>query len=380
MSTSLIPGAADADGTGDYVRRKGAAVAAGHYSDFAATRLKISSIGIGTFSGSASDEVDDAIAGIVALALQGGINLIDTAAHYRYGRSASAVGRGLRKALSQGVSRNGVFLVSKGGFLLFPEGRPADFEEWFGREILGRGLGTREELAGLHLMTPAYLRHQIEVSRQALGVATIDAFLVDQPEVQIPVAGKQQLIRRLDKAFVALEEAARDGLIQWYGISSFESFRVPQDHKAFLSLASLHALAEQAAKQVLGEGARHHFAVIELPFNAVMPEGFTRFNQVLEQGNETSTLQAALRCGVFTIASHTLLKGHLARTSLDVLEQAMPRLSPAQRALQFNRSTPGLGAALAGISTPMHLEETLAVLRQPPLPTDAYLSMFQKAD
>lgn len=380
MSTALIPGAADAGGTGDYVRHQGTAVAAGHYSDFAPSRLKISSIGIGTFSGSASDEVDDAIADIVTRALQGGVNLIDTGTHYRYGRSVSAVGRGLRKALSQGVSRNGVFLVSKGGFLLFPGGRPADLDEWFGREIQRRGLGTPEELAGLHLMTPAYLRHQIEVSRQALGVATIDAFLVDQPEVQIPVAGKQELIRRMDNAFVALEEAVRDGLIQWYGISSFESFRVPQDHKAFLSLASLQALAEQAVKQVFGEGTRHHFAVIELPFNAVMPEGFTRFNQVLEQGNEASTLQAALRCGVFTIASHSLLKGHLARTSLDVLEQAMPRLSPAQRALQFNRSTPGLGAALTGISTPTHLDEAMAVLRQPPLPTDVYLSMFQKAE
>ncbi|MHB1951383.1 MAG: aldo/keto reductase [Acidiferrobacteraceae bacterium] len=379
MNPPLIPGAADTQGTRAYMQREGVSAASGHYSDFAAGHLKVSSIGVGTFPGDASDGVDAAITEIVARALEQGINLVDTATHYRYGRSVRAVGRGLRKALSSGVERNGVFLVSKGGFLLFPEGRPDDLEGWFRREIEGRGLGSRDQLAGMHLMTPAYLRHQIEVSREALGIATIDAFLVDQPEVQIPVVGKQELIRRLDKAFVALEEAVREGLVQWYGVSSFDSFRVPQDHKSFLSLASLQALAEQAAKQVAGNGAQHHFAVIELPFNAVMPEGFTRFNQVLDEGGEASTLQAALRCGIFTIASHTLLKGHLARTSLDVLEQAMPRLLLAQRALQFNRSTPGLGAALAGISTPAHLDDALAVLRQPPLPANVYLSMFQKA-
>ena len=34
---------------------------------------------------------------------------------------------------------------------------------------------------------------------------------------------------------------------------------------------------------------------------------------------------------------------------------------PAQRALQFNRSTPGLGTSLVGISSPEHLDDVLAV-------------------
>ncbi len=380
MNAALIEGGAEAAGTATYVREMGAAVAEGHYSDFLDTGLKLSSIGIGTFPGIAADAVDRHIAATVARGLRHGLNLIDTATHYRYGRSARAVGEGVRLALAQGVPRNAMFLISKGGFLLFSSGRPDNFEHWFQREITDQGLGTREELAGIHLITPAHLRYQIDISRAAIGIATLDAFLIDQPEVQIPVAGKQELIRRLNTAFVALEQAVRDGLIRWYGVSSFESFRVPQDHRLFLSLASLEALARQAAKQVFGDRARHHFAIIELPFNAVMPEGFTRFNQVTGQGNEASTLQAALQCGIFTIASHTLFKGHLARTAIDTLEQSMPRLSLAQRALQFNRSTPGLGATLAGISTPVHLDDALSVLRQPLMPRDTYLSMFQKAE
>lgn len=381
MSARPIAGAATAEATGVYMCRQGARCADGHYSDFLDTGIKISSIGIGTFPGAATDAVDAAIADIVARALAGGLNLIDSSAHYRYGRSVRAVGVGVQRALREGVPRSAMFLISKGGFLTFEGGRPPNPVVWFEREIVDRGLGRREDLAAtVHLLTPEYLRHQIDYSRAAMGVETIDAFLIDQPEVQTASIGKQDLIRRLDRAFVAMEQAVRDGLIKWYGVSSFDSFRVPQDDKVFLSLTSLQALAEHAAKDVFGEGARHHFGIVELPFSAVMPEGFTRFNQVTGQGNEASTLQAALQLGLFTMASHTLFKGHLARTPLDALVQAMPRLPAAQQAIQFNRSTPGLGATLVGMSRVTHLDDVLSVARQPLIPRSAYLAMFQKAD
>lgn len=381
MSAALVAGAATADGTAAYVQRQGASFAEGHYSDFLDTGIKISSIGVGTFPGAATDAVDAAIADIVARALAGGLNLVDSSAHYRYGRSVHAVGAGVQRALQAGVPRSAMFLISKGGFLTFEGGRPPNPVVWFEREIVDRGLGRRQDLAAtVHLLTPEYLRYQIDCSRTAMGVETLDAFLIDQPEVQTASIGKQDLIRRLDRAFVAMEQAVRDGLIKWYGVSSFDSFRVPQDDKVFLSLTSLQALAEHAAKDVFGEGARHHFGIVELPFSAVMPEGFTRFNQVTGQGNEASTLQAALQLGLFTVASHTLFKGHLGRTSLDTLMQVMPRLPPAQQAIQFNRSTPGLGATLIGMSNPAHLDDVLAVGRQPLIPRAAYLAMFQKAE
>ena len=379
--SALIPGRATALATARYMKHQGARNAAGHYSDFLDTGIKLSALGVGTFPGVAEDGVDEAVAQIVLDAVLGGINLIDTGAHYRYGRAARAVGRGLSRAWDSGVAREAVFLIGKGGFLLFPEGPPANPIQWFEEHIAEPGLGHREDLAAnVHLMTPTYLRHQIEWLRQALGVAVLDAFLIDQPEAQIQAVGKPELVRRLDAAFVALEQAVREGLIGWYGVSSFNSFRVAQDEDAFVSLTSLVALAERAAAEVFGaHNSPHHFRVIELPFNAVMPEGFTRFNQVIGDGSEMSTLQAALRLQLFTVASHSLFKGHLAQHALDPLVQTMPRLSAAQRALQFNRSTPGLGAALAGMSNPAHLQDLLLVARQDLLPQAVFLEMFQKA-
>lgn len=379
---ALIPGVASSAATKAYLKKQGRACAEGHYSDFLQTGVQLSSIGLGTFPGAATDAVDAHIADVVSRGLSQGLNVVDTGTHYRYGRSVGAVGAGVRQAVAAGVPRDAMFLVSKGGFLLFPEGPPADFEAWFKHEITERGFGAREELAGkVHLLNPAYLRHQIRVSRERVGVATLDAFLIDQPEVQVPDVGKQGLIRRLDRAFVALEQAVKDGEIAYYGVSSFHSFRAHTEDKLFLSLASMLGLAEQAAKDVFGENARHHFAIVQLPFNGVMLEGFTRFNQVTGQGNEASTLQAALQLGIFTMASHTLFKGHLARESIDVVQQALPTIrSPAQRAIQFNRSTPGLGTTLVGVSSPSHLDDALAVARQPLMTRQAYLAMYQRAD
>ena len=215
-----------------------------------------------------------------------------------------------------------------------------------------------------------------------MGVETLDAFLVDQPEVHIPLIGKDRLNQKLERVFTVLERAVRDGRLRYYGISTFEGFRVETDNPLFQSLTSMQGHAQKAAQAASGdEQARHHFRIVQMPFNQVMLEGFTRFNHATGQGNVASTLQAAYQLGVYVMASHTLLKGHLAQESVDVVTQAMPALAnPAQQAIQFNRSTPGLGTSLVGVSTPAHLEDLLAVAKLPPLERKAYLAMYSKAE
>ncbi len=377
-TVGVIPGAATAEATRAYSRARG--LDPGHYSDFRG-RIKLSAIGLGTFPGAADDATDRAIADIVHKGLASGLNVVDTAAHYRYGRSLAAIAEGLRRALADGVDRKALWLMSKGGFVTFPGAMPADPKAYIEAEICAKGLGRREDCAGAHVLSPGHIRAQIEQSRVALGVETLDAFLVDQPEVQIPVAGKAALIDRLAAVFVALEEAVRDGAIAHYGVSSFQAFRVATDDAAFLSLASLMALAGKAAKAVTGSERGHHFALIEMPFNAVMPEGFSRFNQITGEGAEASTLQAALALNLYTVASHGLFKGHLARQPVDILVQAMPGLAnDARRALQFNRSTPGLGTTLVGLSTLAHLEDLLAVARMPLLSHSAYMALYHRTE
>ena len=382
MTTTLIPGHCTMMASKQYVTTFGKDCAVGHYSDFLNVHLQLSSIGLGTFPGAPIDEIDAQYAEIVVEALTHGINVIDTGAHYRYGRSAAAVGEGVRRALAAGVQREQMFLVSKGGFLSFRDGRPDDLAAWFQTEIVAKGLGRVEDLAQAHCISPEYIAFQLELSRQLMGVETLDAFLIDQPEVHIPIIGKDQLNRKLEKVFRVLEQAVKDKKLRYYGISTFNGFRVETDNPLFQSITSMQGHAEKAARAVWqDERAKHQFKIVQMPFNQVMQEGFTRFSQTTGQGNVGSTIQAAHQLGVYLMASHTLFKGHLANQAMDAVIQTMPMLpNHAQRALQFNRSTPGVGTSLVGISTPAHLQDALAVSRVPPLEKTVYLQMYQRTE
>ncbi len=373
---TLIPGAANSVGSKAYVARFAETLAEEHFSDFLNTRIKLSSLGVGTFPGAVDDVTDLAVAAIVAQALQSGINVIDTGANYRFGRAGRAVGAGIAKAMAAGILREEFFVVGKGGFLTFTGGRPEDPLAFFREEVVAKGLGKEEDLArNVHCLSPEYIAWQLDDLRSQTGLETLDVFLVDQPEVHIPLIGKERMYQKLLQVFTMLEQAVKANKIRYYGISTFNACRVETDHSLFQSLTSLIGLAEKAA----GEGNRHHLRVVELPFNALMPEAYTRFSQVTGQGNIASTIQAAFQLKLTVMASHTLGKGLLAREEIPSLQEGIPELTnAAQRAIQFVRSTPGIGVTLVGMSSPLHLADFLAVAKQLPLPKERYLAMFEK--
>jgi len=383
--TELVPGYATRSATESYARTFGAQCGVGHYSDFLNLHLKLSSLGIGTFPGAASDEVDEAYAGIVRSAALAGINVFDTAAHYRYGRSARALGEGLRRAFADGVTREQVFVVAKGGFLAFPAGTPDDPDAWFDANIAARGLGTRADLAGSHLIASRYVGAQLDVLRAALGLETIDAFLLDQPEIHIAAIGKEAANRKIRAVFEGLEAARAAGKVRGYGISTFDGLRVETDAPLFQSIASLLGLAEKAAEKAAPSasgqsGGVHGLRVVQFPFNQAMTEAFTRFSQATGAGNIASSIQAAHQLRVYAMASHTLGKGLLARQCADKVAEALADLAnDAQRSMQFNRSTPGIGTSLVGISDPAHLDDLLAVARRAPLARAEYLKLYERA-
>nr|WP_226860522.1 aldo/keto reductase [Acidithiobacillus thiooxidans] len=372
----MIPGAANSVGSKAYVARFAETLAEEHFSDFLNTRIKLSSLGVGTFPGAVDDVTDLAVAAIVAQALQSGINVIDTGANYRFGRAGRAVGAGIAKAMAAGILREEFFVVGKGGFLTFTGGRPEDPLAFFREEVVAKGLGKEEDLAqNVHCLSPEYIAWQLDDLRSQTGLETLDVFLVDQPEVHIPLIGKERMYQKLLQVFTVLEQAVNENKIRYYGISTFNACRVETDHTLFQSLTSLIGLAEKAA----GEGNRHHLRVVELPFNALMPEAYTRFSQVTGQGNIGSTIQAAFQLKLTVMASHTLGKGLLAQEEIPSLQEGIPELAnAAQRAIQFVRSTPGIGVTLVGMSSPLHLADFLAVAKQLPLPKERYLAMFEK--
>ena len=124
----------------------------------------------------------------------------------RYGRSMRAAGEGLRRAFAAGITREQVYVVAKGGFLRFADGPPADLDAWFETNVARKGLGTRDDLAGVHCLAPGYIAQQIDEVREAMGLATLDAFLIDQPET---VAQSVKLSQALGSNSAALPTTRR---------------------------------------------------------------------------------------------------------------------------------------------------------------------------
>ena len=156
--------------------------------------------------------------------------------------------------------------------------------------------------------------------------------------------------------------AVGDGRIRWYGTATWEGYRRPVSAPDYLSLPDLVELAREVA------GTRHHFGVIQLPYSLAMTEALAQANQPIGKA-AVSVLQAAEQLGIYVMTSAPIFQGKLARNLPPALSQVLEGLrTDAQRALQFVRSTPGVGTALCGMTQVAHVEENAALVGMPPAP------------
>src|SRR5438045_492284 len=189
----------------------------------------------------------------------------------------------------------------------------------------------------MHSMAPGFLEDQVERSRANLGVDTVDVVYLHNPETQLGFVTREVFDARLLAAFERLERLVSLGRIRSYGAATWDGYR----KKGALSLPRMAELAIEAG------GPEHHFRFIQLPFNVAMVEAFV--------DKPESVLQSAVRLGIHTIASGTLMQGQVL-SHLPAKAAALPGLSTdAQRAIQFTRSTPGISVALVGMSRREHV-------------------------
>ncbi len=367
----LIEGYATPEGTARY-RQRHAERLPGHYRQ--SQGLWISSIGLGTYLGDPSDEVDGRYAETVVMAAQAGINVFDTAANYRHMRSERAIGRAVAKMISSGkVARDEILLATKGGFLGYDGKEPDDPAAYFQEKLVKSGLVKPEEIvAGCHTLSPRYLASQIDVSRGNLGVAAIDLYYLHNPEAQLREVSRDELLRRLRQAIAVLEQAVADGSIRMYGAATWNGFRVQADSQEAISLEEILGLAREVG------GQKHHFGAVQLPFNIAMPEALAANTQT-SNGRSVPLLHVAREHGLMVFSSASLLQSHLAKGLPAGFQEWIPGLATdAQRAIQFVRSTPGITCALVGMSRREHLEENIGTASRPPLSLAEFRKMFQK--
>jgi len=369
---TLIPGYATPDGTARF-RDRFAARYPRHFRE--AQGLSLSSIGLGTYLGDPTAAQDALYRQAITRAIELGTNVLDSAVNYRHQRSERAVGEALAAAVSGGsVKRDEVFLATKGGFLTFDGQEPDDPSAYFQKNFVEPGIVRPDEVAaGCHVMSPAYLENQIDVSRRNLGVETVDLYYVHNPETQLSQVSRQDFYRRLKAAFTQLEKAVADGKIRLYGTATWNAYRVGPDAGEAISLAEVLRIAEEVG------GKDHHFRAVQLPFNLAMMEALTASTQPLND-KRVPLLRVAQAHRLMVFASASLLQGQLSRGMPDELAQWFPGFeTDAQRALQFVRSTPGITCALVGMSRPEHVEENLATASVAPLDVNGFRTLFARA-
>ena len=356
---ALLGGSATPDGTAGFRDRgvEDRRLPAGHFRS-APGGLTLTSLGLGTYIGPPDGPTDLAVEQAVTIALTSGrINVLDTAINYRHQRAERSIGRALARLLERDeVERSEVFVATKAGYLA-PDGEarmPPD--EWIRRELYDRKiLRAADVVDDCHAMTPRYLADQFERSRRNLGLETIDLlYLHNAPDAQLAAVGREEFDRRLELAFVILEELREKGQLGAYGLATWDCLRSARSDPGYYPLEAAVRLAERVG------GRGHGFRFIQFPFNLAMPEAAAVRNQPV--GPERTTLfEAAERLGVACFTSVPLFQGQLARAG-----PKRPGLSPAQTAIQFARSAPGTLAPLVGQKTSEHLAENLEIASLPP--------------
>jgi aryl-alcohol dehydrogenase-like predicted oxidoreductase len=372
-----LKGSATTEGTARYVDRfKGQAAAPATETHFRNRYgLWLSSVGIGTYLGDADEDTDQKYAEAVTRAVELGANVIDTAANYRFQRSERSIGQALADLTkNRDYLREEVVICTKGGYLPFDGEPPRDVRRYIEETFVRPGIAKLEDfVGGSHCMTPGYLQNQLDQSLRNMGLESVDVYYIHNPESQLGSVSEEEFYSRLRSAFELLEKNVAGGKLKFYGVATWNGFRVPANTRGFHSLTRMVELAREVG------GETHGFKFIQLPFNLGMPEALTIPNHSVN-GEQISVLDAASALGVTVMSSASILQGRVARGLPDELKRVLGDLeTDAQAAIQFTRSAPGITTALVGMSSREHVEENLKLVEVPPVTPDAFAQLFSVA-
>lgn len=336
--------------------------------------LWLSSIGVGTYLGSADDATDLKYSQAVVRAVELGANVIDTAANYRFQRSERSIGKALGELTdAKGFAREEMLICTKGGYLPFDGAPPRDVRRYIEETFIAPGIARPEDfVSGSHCMSPGYLQNQLEQSLRNMELECVDVYYVHNPESQLGSVSEEEFYSRLRAAFARLEQNVEEGKIRMYGVATWNGFRVSRESEGYHSLPRMVDLAQEVG------GESHGFRFIQLPFNLAMPEALVLRNQIVDEV-EMSTLEAAAALGVAVVSSASILQGRVARGLPETVREPLGSLATdALTAIQFVRSTPGITSALVGMSSRQHVEENLQLVRVEPAHPDDYWRVFSE--
>lgn len=328
--------------------------------------MEFSEIGIGTYLGELDEETDRRYFETIKLGMELGVNVVDTAINYRYMKSERIVGRVLEE-----IGRERSIVSTKGGYIPFDADSQEDPKVFFEENFLKTGTVDPNEMTPQgHYLGGKFIDWCFEKSLENLKTDYIDVYFIHNPEEQLLFTEKDRFYDKLRECFEVLEGKVKEGKLKYYGLATWHGFRIPEGARQYLNLSEILNLAEEVG------GKDHRFRFLQLPYNLGMHEAFSLKNQTVD-GKKVSTLEACIKFGIYVYTSASLYQGNVIGRIPQSLKERFGLEKDVHVALQFVRSTPGVGTALVGMSRPEHLRENLEIERYEPLGEEEFLSLFK---
>jgi len=365
----VITGYATASGTANYAKAH-SEVAKNHFKQF--DGLMLSSIGVGTYLGNPDERTDLLVKEAIVKSVNLGINVIDTAINYRSQKAERSVGKAITQLIEDGkTKRDELFIGTKNGYITNDGDTPEEFWQNIQNTLVKSGVIKSDDISsGYHCMSIQYLQDQLQRSLKNLGLECIDLmYLHNAAEGQLQDISKDEFMKKLKNVFEFYESQRKLGTIRYYGMATWDCFRVPQEHPQYLSIFD----PVKIAKEVGGE--KNGFKFIQLPYNMYLDQALTVKNQILD-GTAYNILQAATKLGIGVFTSVPLMQAKL--LSPNVLPEFGGLARPSHRAIQFVRSTPGVIAPLIGQKSLSHVEENLEITKVPVLSETEFSELINK--
>ncbi|HEY0935310.1 MAG TPA: aldo/keto reductase [Trebonia sp.] len=293
------------------------------YRTLGRTGVQVSSLVLGAMNfGSNGRVTQDEATAIIDAALDGGVNLIDTADMYSNGESEEMVGRAIAGR------RDDIVLATKATLPM-------------GAERNHRGSSRR------------WLVAELESSLRRLGVDHVDLYQVHRWD---PTVSDEETLS-------ALTDLQRAGKIRYFGSSTFPAYRIVQAQWAARDSHLSRYVTEQPSYSVLQRGIESHVLPVTQEYGlgvlAWSPLASGWLSGAVRAGQPVTTHRAALMPQRFDLAD----PANQAR--MDAVEQLAKVADAAgltliQLALAFVTAHPGVTSAIIGPRTLDHLHSQLA--------------------
>jgi aryl-alcohol dehydrogenase-like predicted oxidoreductase len=292
------------------------------YRTLGRTGVQASSLALGAMNfGKIGRTTQDEVSAIVDAALEGGINVIDTADAYSGGESEEMVGKAIAGR------RDDIVLATKASMPMGGRNQQGSSRRWLVTEL--------------------------DNSLRRLGVDHVDLYQIHRWD---PNTSDEETLS-------ALSDLQRAGKIRYFGSSTFPAYRIVQAQWAAREHHLGRYVTEQPSYSILQRGIESHVLPVTEEYGlgvlAWSPLASGWLSGAIREGQETATNRSTFMPQRFdtTIPSN--------RARLDAVEQLAKvadeaGLTMIQLALGFVTAHPAVTSAIIGPRTLDHLHSQLA--------------------